>query len=79
LNVKAVSFVKIVETMGHIFKSSISRHTRVPIYMTFATALLCYGSDSWAVRRADEERLITAEMHFRRKIRIHLWKPPRVK
>jgi hypothetical protein len=43
--------------------------------MIFARALLCYGSESWAVRRADEERLITAEVHFMRKIRIHPFGP----
>jgi hypothetical protein len=44
----------------------VSRHTRIRIYKTLARPVLSYGSEAWTIRRADERRLISAEMRFLR-------------
>jgi hypothetical protein len=68
LNIKAANFVKVLGIINQIFKPSlVSRHTRICIYKTLARPVLSYGSEAWTIRRADEKRLISAEMHFLRR------------
>jgi hypothetical protein len=37
------------------------------IIRTLARLVLSYGSEAWTIRRTDERRLISAEMHFLRR------------
>jgi hypothetical protein len=58
LNTKAANFVKVLRIINQMYKLSlVSRHTRIRIYKTLA----------WTIRRTDERRLISAEMHFLRR------------
>jgi hypothetical protein len=54
-----------VGTINQIFKPSLlSRHTTIRIYKTLPRPTLSFGSEAWTVRRNDERRLMSAEMHF---------------
>ncbi|KAJ4442157.1 hypothetical protein ANN_12023 [Periplaneta americana] len=51
-----------------VFKSShVQKHTRLKVYKTLARPVLTYGSEAWTIRKADEQRLTTAEMRFMRR------------
>jgi hypothetical protein len=68
LNIKAANCVKVLGIINQIFKPSlVSRHTRIRVYKPLARPVLSYGSEAWTVRRADERRLISAEMCFLRR------------
>jgi hypothetical protein len=75
LNIKAANFVKVLGIINQIFKPLlVSRHTRICIYKThsllfirLARPVLSYESEAWTIRRADEKRLISAEMRFLRR------------
>ncbi|KAJ4430122.1 hypothetical protein ANN_22332, partial [Periplaneta americana] len=43
------------------------KHTRLKVYKTLARPVLTYGSEAWTIRKADEQRLMTAEMRFMRR------------
>jgi hypothetical protein len=68
LNIKAANFVKVLGIINQIFKLSlVSRRTRIRIHKTLARPILSYGSEARTIRRTDERRLISAEMHFLRR------------
>jgi hypothetical protein len=68
LNIKDANFFKVLGIINQIFKPSlVSRHTRVCIFKKLATPVLSYGSEAWTIRRTDEKRLISAEIHFLRR------------
>jgi hypothetical protein len=68
LNIKAANVVRVLGIINQIFKPSlVSRHTRIRFYQTLARPVLSYGSETWAIRRTDERRLISAEMIFLRR------------
>jgi hypothetical protein len=54
--------------MNNIFKTSlVQRHIRLKLYKILAKPTLVYGSETWTLRRADERRLMSAEMRFIRR------------
>jgi hypothetical protein len=68
LNIKAANFVKVLGIINQILKPSlVSRNTIIHIYKTLARLVLSYGSEAWTIRRADEKRLISAEMRLLRR------------
>jgi hypothetical protein len=68
LNIRAANLIKVVGITNQIFESSlVSRHARICIYKILARPVLSYGSEAWTIRRTDERRLISAEMHFLRR------------
>ncbi|KAJ4429616.1 hypothetical protein ANN_21802 [Periplaneta americana] len=61
-------FIKITGVINTVFKSShVQKHTRLKVYKTLARPVLTYGSEAWTIRKADEQRLTTAEMRFMRR------------
>ncbi|KAJ4428629.1 hypothetical protein ANN_24674 [Periplaneta americana] len=59
---------KYAGVINAIFKSShVQKHTRLKVYKTLARPVLTYGSEAWTIRKADEQRLTTAEMRFMRR------------
>ncbi|KAJ4443543.1 hypothetical protein ANN_05216 [Periplaneta americana] len=65
---KISKFIKITGVINAVFKSShVQKHTRLKVYKTLARPVLTYGSEAWTIRKADEQRLTTAEMRFMRR------------
>lgn len=65
---KISKFIKITGVINTVFKTShVQKHTRLKVYKTLARPVLTYGSEAWTIRKADEQRLTTAEMRFMRR------------
>ncbi|KAJ4425680.1 hypothetical protein ANN_27876 [Periplaneta americana] len=65
---KTSKFIKITGVINSVFKSShVQKHTRLKVYKTLARPVLTYGSEAWTIRKANDQRLTTAEMRFMRR------------
>ena len=42
--------------------------TKINLYETFVISVLLYGAECWTVRKVDEQRILTAEMGWLRKL-----------
>ncbi|KAJ4446195.1 hypothetical protein ANN_12889 [Periplaneta americana] len=57
-----------LRTINQVFTTTkIQKYTMLKAYKVLARPVLMYGSEVWAVRNSDDQRLTTAEMRFLRR------------
>ena len=65
---KITKFLRVTGLINRIMNpNNIRKETRIRIYNTLAVPMLTYGSEVWALKKRDKQRISAAEMRFMRK------------
>ena len=57
-------FNKSIGIINIIKPSLVQKHTHTRLYKTLARPVLCYGSETWTLRKNEENRITASEMKF---------------